>query len=86
MKHRGIGKWTAESILMRGIGRQDILPAGDLIIRKVVGEIYEYNELLTESQVRKYLLNGKLRKPGLLIYAGFTCKKNIINGIFVGLK
>jgi DNA-3-methyladenine glycosylase II len=35
--HRGIGEWTAEYILVRGLGRLDVVPASDLGVRKVVG-------------------------------------------------
>jgi len=78
MKHRGIGKWTAESILMRGIGRQDILPAGDLIIRKVVGEMYEYNELLTESQVREMSTQWKTAETLITHLCWFYMQEKIL--------
>ncbi|MGF9892943.1 hypothetical protein ABEX78_30165 [Priestia megaterium] len=78
MKHRGIGKWTAESILMRGIGRQDILPAGDLIIRKVVGEMYEYSELLTESQVRKISTQWKTAETWITHLCWFYMQEKIL--------
>jgi DNA-3-methyladenine glycosylase II len=35
--HRGIGEWTAEYILVRGLGRPDVVPASDLGVRKAVG-------------------------------------------------
>ena len=35
--HRGIGEWTAEYILVRGMGRLDVVPASDLGVRKAVG-------------------------------------------------
>ncbi|MEQ1506923.1 MAG: AlkA N-terminal domain-containing protein [Myxococcota bacterium] len=33
----GIGPWTAEYVAMRGLGWPDAFPAGDLVLRKVLG-------------------------------------------------
>jgi len=38
MDQRGVGEWTAEYILARGLGRPDVVPASDLGVRKVVGQ------------------------------------------------
>ncbi len=35
----GIGPWTVESLALRGQGRHDQLPAGDLAYRKLVGRL-----------------------------------------------
>lgn len=51
---RGIGRWTAEWILLLGLGRLDSIPAGDLGIRRVVSETFFGGELKTEKEVRKY--------------------------------
>ena len=40
VKVRGIGRWTAEWVLMRALGRLDVLPAGDLALRRTVSELY----------------------------------------------
>ena len=32
----GVGRWTAEIVLMRGLGRPDIFPAGDLGLQRAV--------------------------------------------------
>jgi DNA-3-methyladenine glycosylase II len=36
-KQIGIGRWTAEYVLMRGLGRRDVIPAGDMGLRSAVG-------------------------------------------------
>lgn len=36
--HKGIGPWTAEVYLMFGAGHPDVFPAGDLALRKAVGD------------------------------------------------
>ncbi|WP_202080949.1 DNA-3-methyladenine glycosylase family protein [Caldalkalibacillus salinus] len=38
-QERGIGQWTAECILLNGLGRKDLFPAGDLGIRNAVKKI-----------------------------------------------
>ena len=36
--HKGIGPWTAEVYLLFGAGHPDVFPAGDLALRKAVGD------------------------------------------------
>ncbi|MDP6618358.1 MAG: hypothetical protein QGG90_02850 [Nitrospinota bacterium] len=37
---KGIGRWTAETALLRGAGRLDAFPAEDLGVRKIIAEFY----------------------------------------------
>jgi len=39
-RHKGVGPWTAEIYLMFCAGHPDIFPAGDLALRKAVGEAF----------------------------------------------
>jgi DNA-3-methyladenine glycosylase II len=48
----GIGRWTAEYVLMRGIGHRDVIPAGDGALRRIIGETYGFGRLASEAQVR----------------------------------
>jgi DNA-3-methyladenine glycosylase II len=48
----GIGRWTAEYVLMRGIGHPDIIPAGDGGLRRIVGQRYGLGRLASEDEVR----------------------------------
>ena len=48
----GIGRWTAEWVLLRGLRRFDVVPAGDLAIRKAVTWYAGRAALLSEPQVR----------------------------------
>lgn len=41
----GIGRWTVEMLLMFNMGRPDILPSTDLVIRKAFQQIYDHTEL-----------------------------------------
>jgi DNA-3-methyladenine glycosylase II len=37
---KGLGRWTADWLLARGLGRGDVIAAGDLAVRKAVGRFY----------------------------------------------
>ena len=37
IRHKGIGRWTAEIYLLFGAGHPDIFPSGDLALQKAVG-------------------------------------------------
>src|SRR5262245_32292989 len=37
---RGLGRWTAEWFLARGLGRGDVCPAGDLAVRKAFARFF----------------------------------------------
>jgi DNA-3-methyladenine glycosylase II len=44
---KGIGRWTAEMFLIFCLGRQDVLPVGDLGLRKAMQKTYSLAELPT---------------------------------------
>jgi DNA-3-methyladenine glycosylase II len=48
----GIGRWTAEYVLMRGVGHPDVIPAGDGGLRRIVGQRYGLGRLASEDEVR----------------------------------
>lgn len=48
---RGIGRWTAQMFLMFSMGREDVLPTGDLGIKKAFMNVYEFSEMPTEEQM-----------------------------------
>lgn len=49
---RGIGPWTANMLLMFGLGRLDILPTGDLALRKGFAVHLRLEQLPTPEQMR----------------------------------
>jgi len=49
---KGIGRWTAEMFLIFSMGRLDVLPVGDLGLKKGIQLIYSLNKLPTEEQIR----------------------------------
>jgi 3-methyladenine DNA glycosylase/8-oxoguanine DNA glycosylase len=49
---RGIGPWSAEWILVRGLGRARVV-AGDLAVKKAVAILYLGKEIADEAEVRR---------------------------------
>ena len=50
---RGIGKWTAELTIIRGLQRYDAIPADDLGLRRVIAHFYCHDEKITGDEARK---------------------------------
>lgn len=50
---RGIGRWTAEIFMIFGLGRVDVLPAGDLGLRKGIKIFYAMSEMPSEDEVER---------------------------------
>jgi DNA-3-methyladenine glycosylase II len=42
---KGLGEWSAHMFMMFGLGRLDILPTGDLGVRKAMMNLYGFKEL-----------------------------------------
>ncbi len=51
VKVRGIGRWTAEMFLIFHLGREDVMPVGDLGIRKAVQSLYGLPQLPSSAQI-----------------------------------
>jgi DNA-3-methyladenine glycosylase II len=47
----GIGRWTAEYVLLRALGHADAIPAGDVALQQVIGRAY-LGRKATEAEVR----------------------------------
>ena len=50
---RGLGRWTADWFLARGLGRGDVCPAGDLAVRKAFAHFYSRGRGLSERAIRR---------------------------------
>jgi len=74
---KGVGPWTAEYTMVRGMGRLDAIPVDDLGLRKAVGRLYFNKELASGAEVRElskkwgkwkgYACYYILREKGLLL-------------------
>lgn len=52
---KGIGRWTAETALLRGLARADAYPAGDLSVVKYLPEaVFEHGRRASEAEMREY--------------------------------
>jgi DNA-3-methyladenine glycosylase II len=49
---RGVGRWSAEVFLISQFHRPDILPAGDLGIRRAMRRVWELPEVPTIKEAR----------------------------------
>ncbi|TKX83322.1 DNA-3-methyladenine glycosylase 2 family protein, partial [Halorubrum sp. SS5] len=50
---RGVGEWTARMYLIFALGREDVLPLGDLAVRKGIERIYNDGEELSRAEMRE---------------------------------
>lgn len=54
MRIRNIGPWTVECLALHGQGRDDMLPAGDLMYVKLVGRMLRMGRRATVEEVREF--------------------------------
>ena len=47
---RGIGRWTAQMFLIFSLGRLDVFPHDDLIVRSSIKELYQLTELPSKAE------------------------------------
>lgn len=59
IKIKGLGPWTAEYVLARGLGRTDVFPADDLGVRAALGKIYGNGKPVSPQKARKILAKWK---------------------------
>ena len=50
----GVGRWTAECLLLFGMGRSDLLPAADIGLRNALKKAYGLDKQPTEADVRQW--------------------------------
>lgn len=52
---KGVGRWTADYVLLRGLGRLEAVPIDDLGIRDAVGLFYKGGERPTAREAEEIL-------------------------------
>lgn len=52
----GVGQWTAEIVLMRGVGDMDIFPADDIGLQKIVQQLYRLDQRPSATQLADFAL------------------------------
>lgn len=66
---KGIGRWTAETTLQRGLGRRDAFPAGDLGIVKYLAEGLLARDASSEAEMRTFSERWRPYRSYALVYA-----------------
>lgn len=51
---RGVGRWTAEMILLFHLGRPDVFPIGDLAVRKGIRLVYDLDRVLEPEDLEPF--------------------------------
>ncbi len=71
---RGLGRWSAEWALIRGLGRTDLLPADDVGVQRAISEGYLRGRRVTPRMVDRF---GRCWRPyrGLAISYLFTARR-----------
>ena len=69
---KGIGRWTAEYVAMRGLGFPDVIPAGDGGLKRIIGREYGFNRLATETEVRAIAESWRPWRSFAAFYWWFT--------------
>jgi DNA-3-methyladenine glycosylase II len=73
----GVGRWTAENALLRGIGRADVFVAGDLGLRVALEEYADIPRSAPESHARAW---GARYYPGWGSYATLYLWRKLVTG------
>lgn len=53
LKVKGVGPWTVTMFLIFGLNRTDVLPTGDLGIKKAIQNVYKFQELPTPEEMEE---------------------------------
>jgi DNA-3-methyladenine glycosylase II len=66
---RGVGRWTAEIALLRGLGRADIFPAGDLgVVKHLARGLLGRAANASETEMRSFAERWKPYRSFALVY------------------
>jgi len=70
MRWKGIGRWTAEIVLIRGLARLDVFPAGDLAVMKRLAPAWlpKRSKPASEADVRAFVDRWKPYRSLALVY------------------
>lgn len=67
---KGIGRWTAEIALLRGLGRADVFPGGDLgVVKYVAMQLLGHRARVTERKMRRFADRWRPYRGLALVYA-----------------
>ncbi len=72
---KGVGRWTAEYVLLRGLGFPDVIPAADGGLRRVIGRAYGLGRPATEAEVRALAARWAPWRAYAAFYWWFTLQR-----------
>ncbi|HTO09556.1 MAG TPA: AlkA N-terminal domain-containing protein [Myxococcota bacterium] len=69
VRWKGVGRWTAEIVLLRGLGRPDVFPAGDLAVVKHLARRWLGAErVASEAEMRAFSERWRPHRSLALVY------------------
>lgn len=77
----GVGRWTGEIVLMRGDGRMDMFPAGDLGLQVAAQKTFGLAERPSEERLREMAEAWKGWRSYAAFYLWMTLMEGKANGI-----
>lgn len=70
MQFKGVGRWTAEFTVLRGLARMDVFPAGDLgVVKHVAERLLNRESPASEEEMREFSERWRPYRGLALIYA-----------------
>ncbi|MFC7498796.1 DNA-3-methyladenine glycosylase family protein [Enterovirga sp. GCM10030262] len=75
---KGIGRWSAEVYLLFAEGREDVWPAGDLVVQIQVGRLLNLPEKPGERRVRELAEAWRPHRGALAIFTWHHYKTSVI--------
>jgi DNA-3-methyladenine glycosylase II len=67
---KGVGRWTAEFTLLRGLGRMDVFPAGDLgVVKYLARDMLGVEGVAREVDMRRFADRWRPHRGLALVYA-----------------
>ena len=75
-KLRGLGRWTAECVLLFGLGRPDLLPANDVGLQKALSNAWGLDNRITEKELREKSASWKPWSSWYTYYLWLSLAKN----------
>lgn len=73
---KGVGRWTAEYVLLRGLGFPDVIPAADGGLRRIIGRAYGLGRSATEAEVRALAARWAPWRAYAAFYWWFTLQRS----------
>ena len=82
VKIRGVGRWTAELTILRGLHRADAFPADDVGVRRFIAQVYYHGEKISPNEARVVAEQWGVWKG----FAAYYLEVADLLGIFSGNK